>query len=84
MEPVNRRRHQLLIATSAMGVVLAAVPFVKSMLPSERAKVLDGPKFDQARRVSRNVPAPTNLVVPPHHCVGDARIVISAGGLVNA
>lgn len=84
MEPVNRRRHQLLIATSAMGVVLAGVPFVKSMLPSGRAKVLGGPKFDQVRRVSRNVPAPTNLVVPPHHCVGDACIVISAGGLVNA
>jgi ubiquinol-cytochrome c reductase iron-sulfur subunit len=35
-----------------------------------------GSKFDLAGRVFRNVPAPTNLVVPPHHYAGDARIVI--------
>jgi len=35
-----------------------------------------GSKFDLAGRVYKNVPAPTNLVVPPHHYAGDARIVI--------
>jgi len=35
-----------------------------------------GSKFDLAGRVYKNVPAPTNLVVPPHHYAGDTRIVI--------
>lgn len=30
-----------------------------------------GSKFDLAGRVTKNVPAPTNLVVPPHRFVGD-------------
>lgn len=33
-------------------------------------------KFDMAGRVYQGVPAPTNLVVPPHHYEGDATIVI--------
>lgn len=33
-------------------------------------------KFDMAGRVYEGVPAPTNLVVPPHHYEGDATIVI--------
>lgn len=33
-------------------------------------------KFDMAGRVYSGVPAPTNLVVPPHHYQGDATIVI--------
>ena len=33
-------------------------------------------KFDLAGRVYRGVPAPTNLVVPPHKYVADTRIVI--------
>ncbi len=37
-----------------------------------------GSKFDLAGRVFRNVPAPTNLVVPSHRYVGDTRIVIGA------
>lgn len=35
-----------------------------------------GSKFDLAGRVFRNVPAPTNLVVPPHGYVSDNRILI--------
>jgi ubiquinol-cytochrome c reductase iron-sulfur subunit len=35
-----------------------------------------GSKFDLAGRVFKNVPAPTNLVVPPHHYAGDGRIII--------
>jgi len=35
-----------------------------------------GSKFDLAGRVYRNVPAPTNLVVPPHHYLADTRIEI--------
>lgn len=35
-----------------------------------------GSKFDLAGRVFKNVPAPTNLVVPPHHFVADARLLI--------
>ena len=33
-------------------------------------------KFDMAGRVFQGVPAPTNLVVPPHHYEGDNTIVI--------
>lgn len=33
-------------------------------------------KFDMAGRVYAGVPAPTNLVVPPHHYVDDSTIVI--------
>ena len=35
-----------------------------------------GSKFDLAGRVYRNVPAPTNLVIPPHRYVTDARVLI--------
>lgn len=33
-------------------------------------------KFDMAGRVFEGVPAPTNLVVPPHHYEGDTTLVI--------
>ena len=35
-----------------------------------------GSKFDLAGRVFRSVPAPTNLVVPPHHYATNTRIAI--------
>jgi ubiquinol-cytochrome c reductase iron-sulfur subunit len=35
-----------------------------------------GSKFDLAGRVYKNVPAPTNLPVPPHMFVSDTKIVI--------
>jgi len=35
-----------------------------------------GSKFDFAGRVYRNVPAPTNLVVPPHKYLTDTRVLI--------
>lgn len=35
-----------------------------------------GSKFDLAGRVFKNVPAPTNLVIPPHHFVSDASLLI--------
>lgn len=35
-----------------------------------------GSKFDLAGRVFKNVPAPTNLVVPPHLYSGDDTLVI--------
>ena len=35
-----------------------------------------GSKFDLAGRVYKNVPAPTNLVVPPHSYLSDSRIII--------
>jgi len=33
-----------------------------------------GSKFDLAGRVYRNVPAPTNLAVPPHHYLGETKV----------
>ena len=36
-------------------------------------------KFDLAGRVYRGVPAPTNLVVPPHKFLSDTQIVIGQG-----
>ena len=38
-----------------------------------------GSKFDLAGRVYKNVPAPTNLEVPPHSLLSDSRIVIGTG-----
>ena len=35
-----------------------------------------GSKFDLAGRVFKNVPAPTNLEVPPHHFASDATLLI--------
>lgn len=37
-------------------------------------------KFDMAGRVFLNVPAPTNLVVPPHYYVTDTTILIGQDG----
>ena len=39
-----------------------------------------GSKFDLAGRVFKNVPAPTNLVVPPHFYKSDELIVIGLDG----
>jgi ubiquinol-cytochrome c reductase iron-sulfur subunit len=35
-----------------------------------------GSRFDLAARVYKGVPAPTNLVIPPHQYVGDAKLLI--------
>jgi len=35
-----------------------------------------GSRFDLAARVFKNVPAPINLVIPPHQYLGDARLLI--------
>ena len=43
-----------------------------------------GSKFDLAGRVFADVPAPTNLVVPPHRFVGDDLIVIGEDSGVSA
>jgi ubiquinol-cytochrome c reductase iron-sulfur subunit len=43
-----------------------------------------GSKFDLAGRVFANVPAPTNLKVPPHRFVGDDLIVIGEDSGVSA
>lgn len=37
-----------------------------------------GSKFDFAGRVFKNVPAPTNLTVPPHQFASDSELVIGA------
>lgn len=42
--------------------------------------VCHGSRFDLAGRVYRGVPAPTNLVVPPHMYVGDARVLVGEDG----
>ncbi|MFT5808931.1 MAG: ubiquinol-cytochrome c reductase iron-sulfur subunit [Moritella dasanensis] len=35
-----------------------------------------GSKFDMAGRVFQGVPAPLNLVIPPHKYIGDANVII--------
>lgn len=37
-----------------------------------------GSKFDLAGRVFKNVPAPLNLVIPPHKYLSDSRLLIGA------
>lgn len=39
-----------------------------------------GSRFDLAGRVYRGVPAPTNLVVPPHQYLSDTQILIGVDG----
>ena len=39
-----------------------------------------GSKFDLAGRVFKNVPAPTNLVVPPHYYIDEDTLKIGEGG----
>ena len=41
-----------------------------------------GSKFDYAGRVYKNVPAPTNLVIPPHHYLDDKVIIVGSERLV--
>lgn len=38
-----------------------------------------GSRFDLAGRVFKNVPAPSNLEVPPHHYAGDSTLIIGVG-----
>ncbi len=38
-----------------------------------------GSRFDLAGRVYKDVPAPTNLVVPPYHYLGDSQLLIGKG-----
>ncbi len=35
-----------------------------------------GSRYDLAGRVYKNVPAPTNLVIPPHHYIASTRIIL--------
>ena len=37
-----------------------------------------GSKFDLAGRVYKSVPAPTNMVVPPHVYLSDSRLLIGS------
>ena len=39
-----------------------------------------GSRFDLAGRVYAGVPAPTNLVIPPHHFVSDTKVMIGLDG----
>jgi len=39
-----------------------------------------GSQFDLAGRVLKNMPAPTNLEIPPHRYLGDARLLIGDDG----
>ncbi|MGF1762328.1 ubiquinol-cytochrome c reductase iron-sulfur subunit [Aliivibrio kagoshimensis] len=39
-----------------------------------------GSKFDMAGRVFQGVPAPLNLVIPPHQYLSDTRIIIGSDG----
>lgn len=43
-----------------------------------------GSKFDFAGRVYKGVPAPTNLVVPPHTYLSDSRLLIGVDGKETA
>ncbi|WP_353572736.1 ubiquinol-cytochrome c reductase iron-sulfur subunit [Candidatus Albibeggiatoa sp. nov. BB20] len=43
-----------------------------------------GSKFDLAGRVYSGVPAPTNLVVPPHAYIDDNRIIVGVDSLEGA
>jgi len=86
----NAKRRKLLVAATgavgSAGLAAASIPFIASMNPSERARAggapvdancpCHGSKFDFAGSVHRNVPAPTNLVVPPHKYLTDTRVLI--------
>ena len=79
------RRHFLTVATvvtGGAGAIATAIPFVASFKPSARAQAFfcpcHGSKFDLAGRVFSGVPAPTNLIVPPHRYLNDTTILIGS------
>lgn len=41
-----------------------------------------GSKFDLAGRVYKSVPAPTNLIVPPHHYINDSIVEIGTDKII--
>jgi ubiquinol-cytochrome c reductase iron-sulfur subunit len=43
-----------------------------------------GSRFDLAARVFKGVPAPTNLIIPPHKYIGDTRLLIGDDSKGNA
>ncbi len=64
---IVHERRQWTTATSiagGIGVVALAVPLVASLWPSERVRALGGSVL--AGRLFKDVPAPTNLEVPPY------------------
>jgi len=38
-----------------------------------------GSKYDLSARVYKDVPAPLNMVIPPHHYMSDTRILVGEG-----
>ena len=48
----------------------------KPTSPVKLAPLFRGSRFDLAGRVYKGVPAPLNLVVPPHKYASDTQVVI--------
>ena len=60
---VNKTRRNLVVATSVAGGVAgvaAAVPFVASMLPSERARAAGAPYWSELVREAAPAPRPAS------------------------
>lgn len=68
-----------LAGLSSLASFLAAVPFVRSLLPSAKAHGFICPchrsGFDYAGRVVQG-PAPTNLAIPPHRYISATKVMI--------
>lgn len=78
LQTIDPDRRLWLAATSTVGgigLLATAVPFV-SLWRSGFDCHCHGSKFDLAGRLFKNVPAPTNLVVPPYHFVFDSTVLI--------
>ena len=88
---VYRSRRPEVFVVISLCTHLGCVPnFRPEVAPAELGSDWDGgyfcpchgSKFDLAGRVYRNVPAPTNLVVPPYEFVTDTQLRIGSDLLV--
>jgi Rieske Fe-S protein len=87
-QPNDADKRLWLIATGVVGgigTLAAAVPFVASFAPNERAEAGGGPveadlsdiPLGGSKAVEwRGKPAPTNLEIPPYRYASDTRIVV--------
>ena len=73
---INKEYLVLLSWCTHLGCSPTYTPEVKADWSGGFICPCHGSKFDMAGRVHKGMPAPTNLIVPPHQYLSDSRILI--------
>lgn len=84
--PARSIKPEILVAEGVCTHLGCSPTFRKELAPADLGAdwlggffcPCHGSKFDLAGRVYKNLPAPTNLVVPPHTYLSDSRLLIGA------